>query len=258
MSHLLGLDIGTTSTIGILIDADGGTAATASRPSELVSRHPNWAEENPELWWANVCTIVPELFEISGIPPVEVAGVGVTGMVPTLILLDGDGRALRNSIQQNDARAVEEIGAMKEAVDAGEFFALTGGSINQQLIAPKTALAGAPRTRLPEPRTGRAGFLRLHHGKALRFTDRRNATGRWKRVSWISPEAPSTTGFWPWAGSRPIIFLLFKHRTKLSAQSLPRPPTRRDLPPARRSLPGVPTISLRRSWQVPPMTVTSW
>ena len=137
MSHLLGLDIGTTSTIGILIDADGGIAATSSRPSELVSRHPNWAEEDPELWWANVCAIVPELLEISGIPSCEVDGVGVTGMVPALILLDGDGRVLRNSIQQNDARAVEEIGAMKEAVDADEFFALTGGSINQQLIAPK-------------------------------------------------------------------------------------------------------------------------
>ena len=53
MTLLLGLDIGTTSTIGILIDTVGGIRATASRPSELISKHPNWAEEDPALWWAN-------------------------------------------------------------------------------------------------------------------------------------------------------------------------------------------------------------
>ena len=49
MSCLLGLDIGTTSTIGILIDTEDGILATASRPSALVSRHANWAEEDTEL-----------------------------------------------------------------------------------------------------------------------------------------------------------------------------------------------------------------
>ena len=44
---------------------------------------------------------------------------------------------MRNSIQQNDARAVDEIEAMKEAVDPQGFFSVTGGSINQQLVAPK-------------------------------------------------------------------------------------------------------------------------
>ena len=137
MSVLLGLDIGTTSTIGILVDCRGGVLAIASRPSELLSRHPNWAEEDPNLWWANVCAIVPELINASGIRAGDIAGVGVTGMVPTLILLDGDGLAIRHSIQQNDARAIDEIGAMARDVDADAFLALTGGSINQQIIAPK-------------------------------------------------------------------------------------------------------------------------
>ncbi len=137
MSLLLGLDIGTTSTIGILIDVEGATLATASRPSELLSRHPNWAEEDPSRWWSNVCAVIPELFAKAGVRASEVAAVGVTGMVPTTILLDKDGRPLRNSIQQNDARAVREIEEVKHAVDPDEFFARTGGSINQQSVAPK-------------------------------------------------------------------------------------------------------------------------
>ena len=136
MTLLIGLDIGTTSTIGILIDGEGGIRATASRRSELISKHPNWAEEDPALWWANVCAIVPELLAASGAPASEIAGIGVTGMVPTVILLDAERRPLRYSIQQNDARAVDEIEEMRRAIDPDVFFRRTGGSINQQLVAP--------------------------------------------------------------------------------------------------------------------------
>ena len=136
MALLLGLDIGTTSTIGILIDGAGGIRATASRPSELISKHPNWAEEDPALWWANVTEIVPELLAQAGAAAAEIAGIGVTGMVPTVILLDEARRPLRFSIQQNDARAVEEIEEMRRAIAPEDFFARTGGSINQQLVAP--------------------------------------------------------------------------------------------------------------------------
>ena len=84
MSLLLGLDIGTTSTIGILIDPEGGTLATAWRSSELLSRRPNWAEEDPSRWWSNVCAIVPELLASAGICASDIAAVGVTGMVSRL------------------------------------------------------------------------------------------------------------------------------------------------------------------------------
>jgi len=137
MACLLGLDIGTTSTIGIVIDADGKILAKASRPSELLSKRPNWAEEDPALWWRNCCEIVGALLGEAGVAARDIAAVGVTGMVPTVILLDGDGRPLRHSIQQNDARAIREIDEMKRAIAPETFFEKTGGSINQQVVAPK-------------------------------------------------------------------------------------------------------------------------
>ncbi len=133
----LGLDIGTTSTIGILIDADGGTLATAQRPSTLVSRHANWAEEDPALWWSNCCALVGELLEAARITADQIAAIGVTGMVPAVVLLDRDGKLLRPSMQQNDARAAREIDEMQARFDGKRFFKLTGGSINQQIVAPK-------------------------------------------------------------------------------------------------------------------------
>lgn len=137
MPALLGLDIGTTSTIGILIDDGGRTLATVSRPSDLVSLHANWAEEDPAQWWSNCQAIVAELLKKTELNGADIAAVGVTGMVPAVVLLDAEGKVLRRSMQQNDARAVAEIEAMQQRFDRRAFFRLTGGSINQQLVAPK-------------------------------------------------------------------------------------------------------------------------
>ena len=151
---LLGLDIGTTSTIGVLIDARSGVLATASRPSTLVSRRANWAEEDPEAWWSNVRAVVPALLRSAGVEAGRIAAVGVTGMVPTIILLDGSGRPLRPSIQQNDARAVGEIEELKRLVDLDDWFRRTGGGVHQQLVAPKLLwLARREPDRLERART---------------------------------------------------------------------------------------------------------
>ena len=131
---LIGIDIGTTSTVGILIDDAGDALATARRETDLYSDHANWAEEEPAQWWDNTCAVIRELVANADRP---VVAVGVTGMVPALVLLDSEGRALRRSIQQNDARAVAEIAAMREDSEDETFFAQTGGSVNQQLIGPK-------------------------------------------------------------------------------------------------------------------------
>lgn len=134
---LLGIDVGTTLTKGVVIEPGGRMVAEAQRPVRLHAEHPGWAEEDTEQWWANTQEVIRELLDRSGIDGTSIAAVGVSGMVPALVLLDGDGRPLRRSIQQNDARTDAEIAELRALVDEEWFFARTGGSINQQLIAPK-------------------------------------------------------------------------------------------------------------------------
>jgi len=137
IEYLLGIDIGTTSTKAILIDVTGRITAESSLPSELSCLHPGWAEEDPNQWWRNICSLVPALLNAAGIKPAQVAGIGISGMVPTLILLDQKGEVLRASIQQNDARAVEEIETLRSQTDENEFLTRTGSAITQQSIGPK-------------------------------------------------------------------------------------------------------------------------
>jgi xylulokinase len=147
---LLGVDIGTTETKAVLVDTEGGVVAEAAREATLHSEHPNWAEADPAQWWDNVCAIIHELVAAAGARAVagnpadpgeaagSIVGVGVSGMVPAMVLLDADGGVIRRSIQQNDARTGEEIDELRRAYDPARFFALTGGSINQQVVAPKS------------------------------------------------------------------------------------------------------------------------
>ena len=137
MPCVLGLDIGTTSTIGVLIRPPDETLALASRPVTLRSDHVGWAEEDPEQWWSNVGEIVRELLGAAGVSATEIAAVGVTGMLPALVLLDSSGRLLRPSIQQSDARCGAEVEELRAEIDEKVFLAKAGNGINQQLVAAK-------------------------------------------------------------------------------------------------------------------------
>lgn len=137
MPCVIGLDIGTTSTIGILIRLPDEVLAIASRPVTLFSERVGWAEEDPEQWWSNVCSIVPELLSEGGIAAADVAAVGVTGMLPAVVLLDDSGHLLRRSIQQSDGRCGAEVEELRAELDEPAFLAKAGNGINQQLVTAK-------------------------------------------------------------------------------------------------------------------------
>lgn len=133
MTTLLGVDIGTTATKAVLVTSDGRVLGRAERPADLRSPHPGWAEEDVGQWWENVCALVREL------PVADLAAVGVSGMVPCVIVLDAEGRPLRPSIQQNDARAGAEVEELRARLADADVLERTGSPITQQSVAP-TAL----------------------------------------------------------------------------------------------------------------------
>jgi xylulokinase len=131
MSLLLGIDIGTTATKAVLLDPGRGLVAESERPTTLHSDHPGWAEEDVEAWWANVVSLIRELAEDH-----RPTAIGVSGMVPCVVLMDAEGRPVRRSIQQNDARADVEIGELRRELAGADILRRTGSPITQQSVAP--------------------------------------------------------------------------------------------------------------------------
>lgn len=133
---VIGLDIGTTSTIGILVEMPDRIVAVSTRPTTLSSPHPGWAEEDPAEWWANSCAVLREL--MAQTEPAKLAGICVTGMVPAFVALDSEGAVVRPSIQQSDGRSAAEVAELQTETDEAAFLRRAGNGINQQLIGAKS------------------------------------------------------------------------------------------------------------------------
>src|SRR6202165_682413 len=133
--YVLGIDVGTTALKAIALEREQGIVAQAELPHELFSLHSGWAEEDPERWWTTTLEAIRQLLTV--IPAASIEAIGVSGMVPAMVILDASGQPLRRSIQQNDARAITEIEELRAAVDLDQFFSITGCVPNQQSIDTK-------------------------------------------------------------------------------------------------------------------------
>jgi xylulokinase len=119
MRYVLGIDIGTTSVKCVLLSEEGKLACETSAPHDLVSLRPGWAEEDAGFWWHHTQNCLLEFKEKMPLEMAEVAAIGVSGMVPAIVLLDSGGNPLRKTIQQN------------------ELLARTGTRTNQQHVLPR-------------------------------------------------------------------------------------------------------------------------
>ncbi|MBA3520031.1 MAG: FGGY-family carbohydrate kinase [Rhizobiales bacterium] len=136
-AHVIGLDIGTTSTIAVLIRLPATIASVASRPATLSSPQAGWAEADPAEWWRNACAVLDEILAAAPEATSSLAGICVTGMLPAVVLLDESGTVLRPSIQQSDGRCGREVAEIAAEMDETAFLAKTGNGVNQQLVAAK-------------------------------------------------------------------------------------------------------------------------
>ena len=104
----LGLDFGTSSVKGVLIDEKQRILATASAPLKVSRPHPGWSEQNPDDWWKACNKVVKELGRMKPKAIAAVEGIGLSGQQHGATLLDRDGKPLRPCILWNDARSFKE------------------------------------------------------------------------------------------------------------------------------------------------------
>jgi xylulokinase len=135
---LLGIDIGTSSSKGVLARPNGEVVATATRPHDLSLPRPGWAEHDAEtVWWADFTTICAELLGSADGP---VAAVCVSGIGPCLLPADAEGKPLRPAILYGiDTRATREIEELTERYGAERILARCGSLLTSQAVGPKLA-----------------------------------------------------------------------------------------------------------------------
>ena len=107
---LLGVDIGTNESKGVLIDGNFRPVADFSVPHTMENPQPNYFEMDAEIWWSDFCTISRGLMEKAGVGPGEIAGVGTSVMGCDCIAVDEGCKPLRKAILYGiDARSGPQI-----------------------------------------------------------------------------------------------------------------------------------------------------
>jgi xylulokinase len=110
----LGLDIGTSSVKGVLIDAKQKIVASASAPLRVSRPHPGWSEQAPEDWWKACGKVVKALARQKPKAIASVEGIGLSGQQHGATLLDKSDKVLRPAILWNDARSFAECRDIEE------------------------------------------------------------------------------------------------------------------------------------------------
>ncbi len=129
-ARLVGLDVGTSSTKGVLVEAGSGRVlASAERSYSLSTPRPGWAEQDPQDWWGAASAVLDELGDADAI--------GLSGQMHGLVALDADDRVLRPAILWNDGRSQPQCDMLIEELGLSRLVALSGNRPLAGFTAPK-------------------------------------------------------------------------------------------------------------------------
>ena len=135
MPYLLGIDVSTTGAKALLIDERGTVIATHTTALTLQQPHPMWSEQDPETWWQGVVQSVKAVTSAHADKPI--AGIGLTGQMHGLVLLDNNGKVLRPAILWNDQRTQAQCDEITATIGFERLIALTGNRALTGFTAPK-------------------------------------------------------------------------------------------------------------------------
>ncbi|MFE0331160.1 FGGY-family carbohydrate kinase [Streptomyces sp. NPDC058960] len=133
---VLGVDIGTSSGKGVLVDEDGTVLRTATRPHTVSRPTPGHVEMDSRVWWDEFVSLAHELLA----PGTVVDAVGVSGMGPCVALADDTDTPLHPAILYGvDTRATAQIARLNAELGRDAVLRRCGSLLSTQAVGPKIA-----------------------------------------------------------------------------------------------------------------------
>ncbi|MBE0691351.1 MAG: xylulokinase [Anaerolineae bacterium] len=133
--YVIGIDVSTTASKALVIDADGTVIASKSHSHDLSTPRPLWSEQEPENWWQASAASLREV--LKQVPAEDIAAIGLTGQMHGLTSLDKDGHPLRPAILWNDQRSGKQCEEITAKVGAKHLYQLIGSIVLPGFTAPK-------------------------------------------------------------------------------------------------------------------------
>jgi xylulokinase len=131
MASFVGIDVGTTGVKAVALSDEGDLLSRSESGYGLDTPRPGWAEQNPAAWWEGTEAALAEL------EAPDIGGIGVSGQMHGLVILDDKREVLRPAILWNDQRTAAECAEIEDRVGLERLVELTGNRALTGFTAPK-------------------------------------------------------------------------------------------------------------------------
>ena len=114
MGYVLGIDLGTSSLKGLLMNKSGEVVAFAGYDYPLLHPKKGYSEQNPEEWVKACENVFKALSEKVGDFKAELEGIAISGQMHGLVTLDEEENVVRPAILWNDTRTTKQCTEIME------------------------------------------------------------------------------------------------------------------------------------------------
>jgi len=125
MSYVIGVDCGTSGTKTVLFDETGAVIASATVEYPMYQPKNGYAEQKPSDWAGAMINTIKSVMAKSGVNKEDVKGIGISGQMHGLVLLDKNNNVLRDSIIWCDQRTSAEVEQMNSLVGCEKLVEIT-------------------------------------------------------------------------------------------------------------------------------------
>ncbi|KPJ84682.1 MAG: hypothetical protein AMS17_15840, partial [Spirochaetes bacterium DG_61] len=135
--YIIGLDIGTTSTKGLLFEINGSIVNMRSESYQIYYPGHVMVEQDPEEVLHAVIKVVYDLMTYSRIPSASVISLVFGGILHSLIPVDKSGNALSRALIWADSRSTEQSEQLRKEMDVEDVKLRTGCTIHPLYFLPR-------------------------------------------------------------------------------------------------------------------------
>ncbi len=125
MKYAIGVDIGTSGTKSVMFDEKGNVIASAAIEYPLYQEKNGYAEQEPSDWYNASVNTIKKIVSDSKVDPADITGIGISGQMHGLVMLDENNEVIRKSIIWCDQRTAKECAEITEKVGAKRLIEIT-------------------------------------------------------------------------------------------------------------------------------------
>lgn len=127
--YLLGMDYGTGGAKAAIINTWGEVLGFSFEEYPFIHQHPAWSEHDAGRYWEVACRLIQQALAQARVAARDIRGVAVSSALPSLVMVDREGRPLHNAYNLMDRRATAEVAWLRERFGEDHLFEISGNRL---------------------------------------------------------------------------------------------------------------------------------